>query len=68
MKLVVNGEKREIAGVRTIDELLRALAVPLERGGIAVAWNDRVVARGQWSETTLSEGDRLEIIHAVQGG
>lgn len=36
--------------------------------GIAAALNDRVIPRTQWEQTTLSEGDRIEIVTAVQGG
>ena len=68
MKLRVNGEERELPDVRTIEELLRLLAIPGDRGGIAVAQNDRVIPRARWTETAVREGDRLEIIHAVQGG
>jgi sulfur carrier protein len=68
MKLRVNGEERELPEVRTITELLRSLSIQPERGGIAVAQNDRVIPRARWTDTPVREGDRLEIIHAVQGG
>jgi sulfur carrier protein len=68
MKLTINGTERDIVGARTLDELLRALGVPPERTGTAVAQNDAVVPRARWAETRLSDGDRIEIITAVQGG
>jgi sulfur carrier protein len=68
MKLTVNGVERTTPDVRTIAELLTALAIDSSRGGIAVAQNDRVVPRARWRETAVAEGDRPEIIHAVQGG
>ncbi|GLS42099.1 hypothetical protein GCM10007884_00840 [Methylobacterium brachythecii] len=36
--------------------------------GIAIALNGRVVRRKDWAETALSEGDRIEIVRAMQGG
>ncbi|MEM1347003.1 MAG: sulfur carrier protein ThiS [Myxococcota bacterium] len=36
--------------------------------GVAVAVNGRVVRRAEWGERTLAQGDRVEIIRAVQGG
>jgi sulfur carrier protein len=36
--------------------------------GIAVALDREVVPRGQWESTTLGDGARLEVVHAVQGG
>lgn len=36
--------------------------------GIAVAVNGAVVARSAWSQTVLLDGDRIDIVTAVQGG
>lgn len=68
MKFRINGEEREIQSVATVEELLLALALPLDRGGIAVARNDAVVPRSRWGTTPIEDGDRFEIITAVQGG
>jgi sulfur carrier protein len=66
--IVVNGESREVADGLAITDLLREMELPPEQRGIAVARNGDVVLRASWSETTLHAGDRLEILHAVQGG
>ena len=69
MRFIVNGADREIGDpVKTLDELLRALGVPPDRTGTAVAVNDAVVPRGRWAATRVAEGDRIEIITAAQGG
>ncbi|MDM7916792.1 MAG: sulfur carrier protein ThiS [Candidatus Eisenbacteria bacterium] len=68
MKLRINGVERDFPPIRSLEELLRALDVPVDRGGVAVAHNEEVVPRGRWAETVVSEGDRFEIITAVQGG
>jgi sulfur carrier protein len=44
------------------------MELPPEQRGIAVARNGDVVLRASWPDTTLHAGDRLEILHAVQGG
>jgi sulfur carrier protein len=36
--------------------------------GVAAAVNEAVVPRSQWPDTPLSDGDRVEILTAVQGG
>lgn len=36
--------------------------------GVAAALNETVVPRAQWPATPLSEGDRVEVLTAVQGG
>ena len=67
MKLIINGNEREIAATG-VAALLRELGIDPERPGTAVARNDEVVPRNRWSETPLADGDRIEIITAVQGG
>lgn len=47
-------------------ELVVELALPKER--IAVELNGEVVRRSLWEATTLSDGDRIEIVHFVGGG
>ncbi len=66
--IVVNGESREVADGLGLTDLLRDMQLPPEQRGIAVARNGDVVLRASWPETTLRAGDRLEILHAVQGG
>ncbi len=68
MKLTINGAERDLPPARTLAELLRAMGVEIARGGIAVAQNGAVVPRARWDETPVAEGDRIEIITAVQGG
>jgi sulfur carrier protein len=36
--------------------------------GVAVAVDGEVVPRGEWASTTLSEGQKVEVLQAVQGG
>ncbi|GHF37983.1 sulfur carrier protein ThiS [Streptomyces sp. NRRL_ISP-5395] len=62
----VNGEARAVVAGTALDALV-ATVTPA-RSGVAVAVNESVVPRGRWAATTLSEGDRVEILTAVQGG
>ena len=70
MKLFVNGEPRDYAA-ETVDALFRLEA---EEGGIespqgvAIALNGRVLRRRDWEQTPVAEGDRIEIVRAMQGG
>jgi sulfur carrier protein len=62
----VNGEPREIQHGTALDTVVRSLtAAP---SGVAAALNETVVPRSQWPSTPLSEGDRVEVLTAVQGG
>lgn len=64
--VTVNGTPREITAGLTLDVLVRDVtAAP---SGVAAAVNEDVVPRGSWPTTTLGDGDRVEILTAVQGG
>ncbi|MEU6487918.1 sulfur carrier protein ThiS [Streptomyces sp. NPDC046887] len=62
----VNGETRRLAGATTLDVLVTTLTTA--PSGVAAAVNETVVPRGAWSGTVLGEGDRVEVLTAVQGG
>jgi sulfur carrier protein len=64
---VVNGQRRELDQGLTIQSLLESLESSDGRG-VAVAMNGEVVPRGAWDRTLISEGARVEIVAAVQGG
>ncbi|WP_128376080.1 sulfur carrier protein ThiS [Streptomyces cavernae] len=66
MNISVNGEPRQIAAGTALDTLVATLtAAPT---GVAAALNETVVPRAQWASTPLAEGDRVEVLTAVQGG
>ncbi|MGV9254037.1 sulfur carrier protein ThiS [Streptomyces sp. NPDC003697] len=66
MTVFVNGEPRGIDPGTALDAVVRSLtAAP---AGVAAALNETVVPRAQWPATVLAEGDRVEVLTAVQGG
>ncbi|MER5895629.1 sulfur carrier protein ThiS [Streptomyces sp. NPDC001876] len=62
----VNGEHRTVPAGTALDALVATLTTA--HSGVAAAVNEAVVPRGQWSATALGEGDRVEVLTAVQGG
>jgi thiamine biosynthesis protein ThiS len=62
----LNGESREVRDRSTLKDLVSELSLAPAR--IAIELNHLVVRRDQWGETTLAEGDRIEIVHFVGGG
>ncbi|MFE0698484.1 sulfur carrier protein ThiS [Streptomyces sp. NPDC058872] len=66
MNVSVNGEARELAGPLSLDALVATLTTA--PSGVAAALNETVVPRGAWATTLLGEGDRVEVLTAVQGG
>ncbi|MFD8976699.1 sulfur carrier protein ThiS [Streptomyces sp. NPDC059593] len=66
MNVSVNGEPRELAGPVSLDTLVATLSTAPT--GVAAAVNEAVVPRSEWAATLLGEGDRVEVLTAVQGG
>ncbi|MEU6329675.1 MULTISPECIES: sulfur carrier protein ThiS [unclassified Streptomyces] len=62
----VNGERREIPAGLTLDRLVATLSQA--PAGVAAAVNETVVPRSGWPATSLADGDRVEVLTAVQGG
>lgn len=70
MKITLNGEAMEIAPGTTVAQLVQQLAADTGRDprGIAVERNLEIVPKSEHALTTLSEGDRLELVQFVGGG
>jgi sulfur carrier protein len=69
VKLLVNGEMRELPDALTVAELVEQEAPGLGDGrGVAVAVDAEVVPRGEWAATTLAPGQQVELLAAMQGG
>ncbi|RSO01265.1 thiamine biosynthesis protein ThiS [Streptomyces sp. WAC 05379] len=66
VSISVNGERRYIEPGTALDTLVSS--VTTAPSGVAAALNETVVPRAQWPSTPLSEGDRVEVLTAVQGG
>lgn len=66
MKVVVNGEEREVPEGATIAGLLESME--LEPGAVVVERNREIVSRDDVDGVVLEEGDRLEIVRFVGGG
>ena len=64
--LVLNGAAADVEAGATVATLIAAVAA--EARGVAVAVNEAVVPRGEWSRTRLLPGDRVEVLRAAQGG
>ena len=65
MRVIINGEEREIASM-SVDTLLDEL--DYEGTHFAVAVNYDVLPKSRWAETQLKNGDEIEIITPRQGG
>jgi sulfur carrier protein len=68
MIVAVNGTPTEISEGATVAVVLSQLSVPSAARGVAVAVQGEVVPRTEWVTMTLREGDRIEVLAAIQGG
>lgn len=62
----VNGRERTIEDGQTVTALLESLELnPLL---VVVELNKEILARGQFKDVIIENGDRLELVHFVGGG
>jgi sulfur carrier protein len=65
MKVIVNDEAVEVDDTTTVAGLLERLGFPDKGIAVAVDWS--VLPRSQW-QSPLTDGARLDVVTAVQGG
>ena len=65
VKITLNGREHQTI-CTNLSELLQSLT--LISGSIAIAINDEVIPSADYLSKTITNGDRVEIIHAVSGG
>jgi sulfur carrier protein len=68
LTITVNGESRDMPTGATVATVVELFAAAPQGRGVAVALEGEVVPRTDWSQTQLSDGDRVEVVAAVQGG
>lgn len=65
MRILVNDEEVEVDADTSVEALVQELGFPDK--GIAVAVDWALLPRSEWG-TVLSDGARVEVVTAVQGG
>lgn len=66
MRVYLNGESKDVRESLTLADLVTELDLPALR--VAIELNRTVIRRSEWEKTTLSENDRIEVVHFVGGG
>jgi sulfur carrier protein len=66
LAVVVNGEPREVTAGSTVLDLVHGLGS--DPRTVAVERNGEILPRANYQATCLAAGDRLEVVHFVQGG
>jgi thiazole synthase len=64
----LNGERHELASGATVADAVARSGAQSDGRGLAVAVDGEVVPRGRWRQVELSEGQKVEVLAAIQGG
>lgn len=67
MKITFNDEPRDTSA-QNVEELVAEALGAVPEAGTAVALDGAVVPRSAWAETPLTDGARVDLLTAVQGG
>ena len=67
MHIILNGEPREIPEGCTAEQLVND-ELQLAGRRLAMELNLEILPRSEFSSRVLTEGDRVEIVHAIGGG
>ena len=68
MRIELNGSGTELPDGGTVSGAVAASGADPTAAGLAVAVDGEVVPRAEWQSTTLREGQRVEVVAAIQGG
>jgi len=66
IRVRINGDDREIQSELSVFQLLESL--DLRPSLVVVELNREILDRGLYGETSVAEGDVLELVHFVGGG
>ncbi len=67
MEIRLNGAPHSLAGA-TLAQLLAAHGIDPAKPGVAIAINEAIVPRAEWSTAALRPGDAVEIVRPHSGG
>lgn len=67
MEITVNQQSYSVSEACTLQQMLDTVLLQPAKG-IAVAVNQEIIAKSNWSNHFLKSGDNLTIIKATQGG
>src|ERR671919_121926 len=68
MRVELNGEMVALPDGAAVTEAVEASGADGDQRGVAVAIDGEVVPRSEWDRTPLREGQRVEVLAAIQGG
>jgi len=64
----LNGQRLELADGADVAAAVARAGVDGAARGVAVAVDGEVIPRSDWDLTVLSDGQKVEVVGAIQGG
>jgi sulfur carrier protein len=68
MIVELNGDRVELSDGASVADAVAAAGANSGRRGVAVAVDGEVVPRSGWEGTNLRDGQKVEVVEAIQGG
>jgi sulfur carrier protein len=68
MIVELNGDRVELSDGASVADAVAVAGANLGRRGVAVAVDGEVVPRSGWEGTNLRDGQKVEVVEAIQGG
>jgi sulfur carrier protein len=65
--IYINDKAHAFEQTASLTDLFQSLKMDIGKG-IAVALNNKVIPRAEWSKCLINENDKLILIKATQGG
>ena len=66
VEVVINGDNTTFDSPTSLVQYISSLDIDTKL--IAIAYNQTVLRKEEWSSVTLDDGDRIEVVQAVCGG
>lgn len=66
MKIIINGETKEVSSAMSVEELLNDLQIYDKV--MAIAINMEIVKKDNWATHKIKDGDKIEALEFVGGG
>jgi len=66
MNIIINGTAQQLASVKNLSDAVSALCKNPKH--VITELNDAIVPSNQWAQTSLQDGDALELVTFVGGG
>ena len=66
VEVAINGDNTTFDSPTSLVQYISSLDIDTKL--IAIAYNQTVLRKEEWSSVTLDDGDRIEVVQAVGGG